>query len=95
MADIFCGCGTVAYEASRNGKDFWGCDINPVATLIAKVKSGTYKQATLDKYFIEIADKFNRAMTKQKSLSNINERIKYWFDIQQIEELDKLKSAIY
>ena len=95
VADIFCGCGTVAYEASRNGKDFWGCDINPVATLIAKAKSGTYKQAMLDKYFIEIEGKFNLAMTKQYPLSNINERIKYWFDIQQIEELDKLKSAIY
>ena len=38
VADIFCGCGTVAYEASRNGKDFWGCDINPVATLYCKSK---------------------------------------------------------
>ena len=56
VADIFCGCGTTAYEASRNGKNFWGCDINPVATLIAKVKSGTYKQEMLDKYFFEITN---------------------------------------
>ena len=29
VADMFCGCGTTAYEATRNGKDFWGSDINP------------------------------------------------------------------
>ena len=42
IADIFCGCGTVAVEAKINNIDFWGCDINPVATLIAKVKSSDF-----------------------------------------------------
>ena len=32
VADIFCGCGTVALEAKTHNKDFWGCDINPVST---------------------------------------------------------------
>ena len=41
VADVFCGCGTTAVEAKKNGKDFWGCDINPVATLIAQVKNET------------------------------------------------------
>ena len=39
VADIFCGCGTVALESKMHNKEFWGCDINPVATLIAQVKS--------------------------------------------------------
>ena len=39
VADVFCGCGTVALEAKLHSKEFWGCDINPVATLIAKTKS--------------------------------------------------------
>ena len=42
ISDIFCGCGTVAFEAKRQNIDFWGCDINPVATLIARVKSEEY-----------------------------------------------------
>ena len=41
IADIFSGCGTLALEAKKGNLDFWGCDINPVATLIAKVKSET------------------------------------------------------
>jgi hypothetical protein len=53
-ADIFCGCGTVAYEARREGIDFWGCDINPVATLIARTKSGSFDEARLDEYFAGI-----------------------------------------
>ena len=44
ISDIFCGCGTVAFEAKKQNIDFWGCDINPVATLIAKVKSGEYEE---------------------------------------------------
>jgi DNA modification methylase len=48
IADIFCGCGTTAFEARRNGIDFWGCDINPVATLIAKTKSRKYQSGRLE-----------------------------------------------
>lgn len=95
VADIFCGCGTTAYEASRNGKSFWGCDINPVATLIAKVKSDTYKQSALDKYFFEIINLFDTSTVEREILANINGRIKYWFNDTQIEELSKLKIAIY
>src|ERR1051325_10674794 len=50
IADIFCGCGTTAFEAKRNGIDFWGCDINPVATLIARTKSRVYQKTRLEKY---------------------------------------------
>ena len=51
VSDIFCGCGTVALEAKIHGKDFWGCDINPVATLIAKTKSTTYDINVVKKYY--------------------------------------------
>src|SRR5260370_35397022 len=44
VGDVFCGCGTVAFEARRNGINFWGCDINPVATLISKVKGNSDAQ---------------------------------------------------
>lgn len=50
VGDVFCGCGTVAYEASRQGMEFWGCDINPVAALIAKAKSGHYSATRLRSY---------------------------------------------
>jgi len=41
IADVFCGCGTTAFEAKRNNIDFWGSDISPVATLIVYVISAS------------------------------------------------------
>ena len=58
VADIFCGCGTVALEARRNNIEFWGCDINPVATMIAKTKSKIYNTAQLSEIFDTILDNF-------------------------------------
>ena len=51
VADIFCGCGTVSLESQLNDYDFWGCDINPVAVLIANVKSKNYNIKILEKYY--------------------------------------------
>lgn len=47
LGDVFCGCGTVAHEARRAGLAFWGCDINPVAILIARAKSSSLKGGKL------------------------------------------------
>lgn len=95
VADIFCGCGTTAYEATRNGKNFWGCDINPVATLIATVKNETYSQTTLDEYFSKIIHLIETTPQETTPLTNINPRISYWFHDSQITDLLKLKSSIY
>lgn len=95
VADIFCGCGTVAFEAVRSGKNFWGCDINPVATLIAKVKSQVYNDAILEEYFDEIVSSFKTSIADKNNIIYANERVKYWFDEAQIDDLLKLRSAIY
>ena len=50
IADIFCGCGTTAFEAKRNNINYWGCDINPVATMIARTKSKKYQISRLLSY---------------------------------------------
>jgi len=94
VADIFCGCGTTAYEARRNGKNFWGCDINPVATLIAEAKSQRYNEKRLTKYYALIIEQFNKLSIVTDDVKQINERIKYWFKEEQINDLLKLKSAI-
>lgn len=93
VADIFCGCGTTALEAKLNGIDFWGCDINPVATLIAKTKSQKYEPDLIKKYnnaILEIFDQIKISNSRFKK----NERISYWFDSKHITDLDKLLTAI-
>jgi methylase of polypeptide subunit release factors len=94
IADIFCGCGTVAYEAKRCNIDFWGCDINPVATMIAKVKSKKYQPKRLQRYFETILKVFSKSKAGYVSYDSANERLKYWYDREHYEELLRLKSII-
>lgn len=93
-ADIFCGCGTVAYEARREGIDFWGCDINPVATLIARTKSGSFDETRLDEYFAGIKAKVNRASAKVDLQAPALERLNYWYSEEQFRRLAQLLNAI-
>ena len=94
VADVFCGCGTTAVEAKKNGKDFWGCDINPVATLIAQVKTKHYQDVILEKYFSAIVKRFDSIKINKGDIEKLNSRIKYWFEEENIEALLKLNKAI-
>ena len=94
VADVFCGCGTSAVEAKRNGKNFWGCDINPVASLIAQVKTHHYRDAVLARYFDAIKNEFSRTEPTPEDHARISDRIRYWFDERNIEDLIRLDQAI-
>ena len=95
VADIFCGCGTVAFETVRSGKHFWGCDINPVATLIAETKSNVYQDEQLQVFFDRIIAAYNTCNVDKSNRIYSNERIQYWFDEEHIDNLLKLRSSIY
>ncbi|MDD5473618.1 MAG: class I SAM-dependent methyltransferase [Candidatus Methanoperedens sp.] len=94
IADVFCGCGTVAFEAKRCDIDFWGCDINPVATMIAKVKSRKYQPERLKKYYKDILDTFAHKNISEIDYDSSNERIRYWYDKAHYDDLFRLKVAI-
>lgn len=93
IGDVFCGCGTTAFEARRNNISFWGCDINPVATLIARVKSKTYQSSRLCRYFNSIVNSFDE-ITDFPKYDTALPRLKYWYSEQQYNDLSKLKSSI-
>lgn len=95
IADIFCGCGTVPLEAKVHGIDFWGTDINPVATLIARTKSQDYDVEKLKEYFQTICSQFERKMSAPSKYSSANARIQYWFTQDVFESLDRLLQTIY
>lgn len=94
VADVFCGCGTTAVEAKRSGKNFWGCDINPVATLIARVKTRHYRDVLLARYFDAIREEFHRTEPSRESRARISDRIRYWFEERNIEDLIRLDQSI-
>ena len=94
VADVFCGCGTTAVEAKKKGKDFWGCDINPVAALIAQVKTHHYRDEVLVRYFEAITEEFHRTKPTAEDYARINDRIRYWFEERNIDDLIRLDRAI-
>ena len=93
IADIFCGCGTTALETRRSGIDFWGCDINPVATMIAKAKSQKYDTEKLLNYLNSILNYYNSRGNNDYYL-NSSERMRYWYKKEQYNELFKLREVI-
>lgn len=94
VADVFCGCGTTAVEAKRNGKDFWGCDINPLATLIAQVKTHRYRDRELERNYFAIRDHANDIEVTPGDRARIGSRIQYWFDEENIYDLIRLDRVI-
>lgn len=93
IGDIFCGCGTVAYESLKKGYDFWGYDVNPVASLIARVKSRKLDSDILRSYYDQIINLSNQNIN-YASDESVNPRIKYWFEEDRISELQSILLAI-
>ena len=94
IADVFCGCGTVALEAKIHNKEFWGCDINPVAILIAETKSNIYNLKTFNNYFDKICRNILDMDIPDEIYEQANERLKYWFTKNSFVELYKIKYSI-
>jgi len=93
IADIFCGCGTTAFESKRNKKNYWGCDINPVATMIARTKSKKYQLARLLKYYKKITSNYRKQDIKDV-YNDASERLTYWYSKGQYNKLFYIRSLI-
>jgi len=91
IGDIFCGCGTVALESKVNGIDFWGSDINPVATLISYSK-------TVDISIHEYSKRLKKIITiyslNSFECSKYNDRLLYWYDKETYDKLFNLLQSI-
>lgn len=94
IGDIFCGCGTVAHEARRLGLQFWGCDINPVATLIARTKSADLNSSEFKSYIKLILAWTHKAPADITLVPSARERLQRWFTEDQFADLARLLNAI-
>lgn len=79
VADLFAGCGTTLVEAKVHGRKSIGIDINPVATLITRVKITPLEPIALNIIFIDLVEKFDSFQAQNFSNLKVNERIDYWF----------------
>ncbi len=90
ILDPFCGSGVSAVEALINNRNYVGYDINPLAVLIAKVRTTPISTEKAFK-LLELILKQDVKDYEVPKFPNIE----YWFDEDVIEELAKLKAIIF
>lgn len=92
VCDIFCGSGTTLVESNLLNRNSIGIELNPLAVLIAKVKTTAIDPRTLvDNLKIILTDYTNM---KNPVLPNFN-NVEFWFSESVIKDLAKLKQAIW
>lgn len=101
VLDPFCGSGTVLVEARLYGMNSVGIDINPLACLLAKVKSNPINPKILRKYWNKLSGKIRDEITKLRlGLLNIEPpkfhrvNIEYWFKPLTMKELTIIRNHI-
>lgn len=91
VLDPFCGTGTVMLEANISGRCAMGADANPLAVLIAQVKT-TY--IPVDKLQRTLATVMARARRNKVDVLEDIEPIKRWFSPSTIQQLARLEDSI-
>lgn len=91
ILDPFMGSGVVAGECLINNRNFIGYDINPLAVLIAKVRTTPIPMIKLLKTLNFIEENYHKNHPEIIEFHNIH----YWFDEEVIKQLSKLKKAIF
>ncbi len=92
VADPYMGASIVMSECMKRGLDFCGQDINPLAILIARTKSGPFFVGAINKKYYNL-----RWRVKKDRLSNIEidfPGLDKWFKLEVQKGLSKLRLAI-
>lgn len=92
VCDIFCGSGTTLVESSLLNRNSIGIELNPLAVLIAKVKTTPIDPQTLTDNLKTILTKYNNMKNAMPPKFN---NIDFWFSESVINDLAKLKQAIW
>lgn len=90
--DAFLGSGSVLTEAMMQGFDFTGTDVNPLALLIAKVKSGPFRPEFLGKKTDEFLERLPASVGTAIDIDFPG--IDKWFSAKVIADLAALRHAI-
>jgi len=92
ICDIFCGSGTSLVESSLLGRNSIGIELNPLAVLIAKVKTTPIDPKTLADKLRSIVENYQEI--QDPPIPNFP-NVDFWFSEDVIKELARLKQAIW
>jgi hypothetical protein len=91
VGDPFCGSGTVLVEAIIAGRKAVGVDTNPLARLLATVKTNQIPTAEVRAAIEEVV---RAAQPRHVLPPDVPQRVSYWFHPHVVEELSGLRMAI-
>lgn len=95
VVDLMCGCGTSLVESMIMGRPSIGVDVNPVATLISRVKTTLVDEGSLCTTLNDIIKHCESLSCNEVSgLIPRFRNVDYWFDSKVQFELAKLKYAV-
>ncbi len=94
ICDIFCGSGTALVESRLLGRNAYGVELNPLAVLIAKVKTTSINPEKLQKSYLSILTTIKDLKPKKDELPKFF-NIDFWFKENVIYELTKIKKCIF
>ncbi|MDY6787354.1 MAG: DNA methyltransferase [candidate division WOR-3 bacterium] len=86
VIDPFLGSGVSAVESSTLSRRFYGFDVNPLAVLIARVRSTPIQKSLLNKQLGFIIDNYSKQRGFNPNFMNID----YWFSRERIKDISKL-----
>ncbi len=89
--DPFCGSGVTLLQSSIKGHRSFGFDINPLALLIAKVKTQKYIIKDLKEEFSNLK---NKIITNRKTDIPDVANIDYWFTKEVVSDLGRIRYVI-
>jgi 16S rRNA G966 N2-methylase RsmD len=90
ILDPFCGSGTVLLEATLSGRRAIGVDTNPLARLIAEVKTTYLDEGKIRRSMSRLLSRIPRMTAPAPNVVNLE----YWFYPQTIAQLAKLAAAV-
>lgn len=97
VGDLFSGSGTVAVESKINGRNFIGCEINPLSAFISNIKTRNYDIDILTELNQNIEDLlYDVEFEKKAKLGKIPfcVNLEHWFKPDVIKDLLLIKVAI-
>lgn len=94
VADLFAGCGTTLVEAKVHGMQSIGTDINPVATLITRVKTTPIPPQLLNQALESVNKRIAQYECSEISNSVPHTRIDYWFRTQEKNKIAYLYKIV-
>jgi site-specific DNA-methyltransferase (cytosine-N4-specific) len=93
VCDIFCGSGTALVESRLLGRNAYGIELNPLAALIAKVKTTPIKPELIQRNYLFLLSSINDCRPEKSELPTFF-NLNFWFKENVIYDLTRIRRCI-